>query len=175
MATAIVELLAEAGYTVGNLATPKGDVVTFENDTVLGFVLRYADAGTMLANWRADSTDALTAAQFLLRRADAKAWNTYILVLADEPGDYGQTISIGAIEEDLVGTRKLARAGVGVGEELRSALLPLLPIQNAPRLEAVDITAEIRLRTSELPTDIVETFLSGASETTLLQLLEAGQ
>ncbi len=172
---AIQEILIEAGYSFGNLATPQGNVATFENDTVLGFVLSYPDAETMIESWRGDSARVLSAAQFALRRSVTKAWNAYFLVLADEPGDYGQTIAIGAIEEDLVGTRKIARAGVAAGEELRSALLPLLPVQNAPRLEAVDMAAEIRMRTSELPSDLVETFLSGASEATLLQLLESRQ
>jgi hypothetical protein len=149
--------------------------MTFENDTVVGFVLHYADAESMLKDWRGRSTEVLTTAQFRLRRLDAKAWNAYLLLLADEPGDYGQTIAIGAIEEDLVGTRKIARAGISAVAEMRSALLALLPIQNTPKLESVDLPAEIRLRTSELPAEVVETFLSGAPESTVLQLLEADQ
>ena len=35
--------------------------------------------------------------------------------------------------------------------------------------------AEIRLRTTEVPGNLVDVFLSGASESTLLQVLEAGQ
>jgi hypothetical protein len=171
----IQELLVEAGYSIGRLSTPKGDVMTFENDTVVGFVLHYADAETMLSDWRDRSTDVLTAAQFRLRRLDTKAWNAYFLLLADEPGSYGQTIAIGAIEEDLVGTRKIARAGTAIAAEARSALLALLPIQNSPKLESVDLSAEIRLRTSELPDEVMETFLSSASESTVLQLLEADQ
>ncbi|GHE05396.1 hypothetical protein U879_04035 [Defluviimonas sp. 20V17] len=110
-----------------------------------------------------------------LRRAERKAWNAYLVFLAPSPGDYGENIMVGGIEEDLVGTRKIARAGIADAADVRAALLPLLAIQNAPRLDAVDMPAEIRLRTTELPSKLVDGFLSGASENTLLQLLEEGQ
>ena len=79
---------------------------------------------------------------------------------------------LGSIEEDLVGTRKIARAGITNTEDIRSALLSLLAIQNAPRLEAVDMPTEIRVRTSELPSELVEAFLSGTNTATLFELLE---
>lgn len=76
------------------------------------------------------------------------------------------------IEEDLTGTRKIARAGIGDVEQLRTALLPLLPIQSAPSLGAVDMPAEIRLRTTELPKRAIEAYLSGAHEASVIQVLE---
>ena len=107
--------------------------------------------------------------------AERKAWNSYLVLLAEAAADYGENILLGSIEEDLVGTRKIARAGILTAEDTRLAILPLLAIQNAPHLEAVDMAAEIRLRTTELPVELVEAFLSGAAETTLAQLLEANQ
>jgi hypothetical protein len=109
-----------------------------------------------------------------LRRADRKAWNTYLVLVSERTGNYGENIMLGAIEEDLVGTRKIARAGITNAEDVQAALLPLLAIQGAPRLDPVDMPAEIRLRTSELPGMLVDAFLSGASNATLTQLLEAG-
>lgn len=167
--------MSDAGYLLGSLTTPSGEIITFENDTLLGFVLRYTDPKQLLARWHIDSEQVLSAAQFLLRRAGTKAWNVYFLILAEEPADYGEMIAIQALEENLVGTRKIARAGVKALEDLRSALLPLLPIQNSPQLEPVDVADEIRLRTSELRKEAIETFLSNASDITVLQLLEAGQ
>ena len=167
--------LTDAGYAVGPLATSQGEVTTFENDSVLGFVLHFPDAGSLIENWRGASDRVLRTAQFALRRAEAKAWNAYFVYLADAPGDYGQNIALGAIEEDLVGTRKIARAGISSTDDLKAALLPLLPVQNAPRLEAVDMATEIRLRTSELPTELIDAFLAGAAEATLTHLLESGQ
>ena len=147
--------------------------MTFENDTILGFVLHYVDPKTLIDSWYRDSAAVLLSAQFLLRRSETKAWNAYFVILADNPPDYGQSITIGSIEEDQVGTRKIARAGAAASEVLRSALLPLLPIQNAPRIEAVDMAGEVRLRTHELPSELIETFLSEAPDAALLQVLEA--
>jgi hypothetical protein len=154
------ECLVGGGYWVGNLPTSSGDSITFENDTILGFVMHYSYPQILIENWHKDSAAVLNSTQFLLRRSEAKAWNAYFVFLADHSADYGQSIAMGSIEEDLVGTRKIARAGVAASEALRSALLPLLP-------------GEVRLRTQELPSDLIETFLSGASDATLLQILEA--
>ena len=169
------EQLDLGGYAVALGGDTEGQIITFENASILGFVICFPDPAALIDRWRSASERALKAAQFALRRADAKSWNAYVVLLAEAPGDYGQNIALGAIEEDLVGTRKIARAGIATSEDARAALLPLLEIQNAPQLEAVDMAAEIKLRTSELPTELVEAFLSEAADSTLIQLLEAGQ
>lgn len=171
----VQEQLVESGYAVGTADDPDGSVLLFENDSILGFVLCFPNAGTMLERWQATSHRVIQSSQFALRRAQGKAWNAYLVLLAETPGDYGQNIMLGGIEEDLVGTRKIARTGIADASDVRAALLPLLPIQNAPRLEAVDMPVEIRLRTTELPSELVEGFLRDASESFLLQLLEEGQ
>jgi len=168
------EILTEAKYAVGQMDDQGGGVILFESDFVLGFVLVFDDPDALLANWQAASARALLANQFALRRAESKAWNAYFLFLAEAQGDYGQNIALGSIEEDLVGTRKIARAGIVTKEDCRAALLPLLPVQNAPRLEAIDMSAEIRLRTSELPEPLVDAYLAGAGEGLMTQLLESG-
>lgn len=86
--------------------------------------------------------------------------------------DYAQSVALGEIEEDLTGRRKIARADVVDIARLRAALLPLLPLQSAPKLEAVDIVSEIRERTTELPARAVEAFLSSAEESVVIQVLE---
>lgn len=168
------EILTEAEYAVGQMDGQDGEIILFESDSVLGFLLVFHDPDTLISDWHASSARALLANQFALRRAENKAWNAYFLLLAEAPGDYGQNITLGAIEEDLVGTRKIARAGIMTKEDCRAALLPLLPVQNAPRLEAIDMAAEIRLRTSELPESLVDAYLAGAAETLMTQLLESG-
>jgi hypothetical protein len=165
--------LADAGYWVGSFPTSREDIFTFENDTIFGFVIYYREPKALIKYWHEDSTSVLNTTQFLLRRSEMKAWNVYFVFLAEQAADYGESIAMGAIEENLVGTRKIARAGVAAPEALRSALLPLLPIQNAPQIAAVDMVEEVRLRTQELPSDLIETFLSGASDATLVQILEA--
>lgn len=165
--------LVNAGYAVGSMKTTIGNVTTFENDTILGFVIYYQTVDELLQKWQTEGDIVLQSAQFSLRRAGTKAWNTYLVYLADAQGEYGQQIRLGSIEEDLVGTRKIARSGLSESLDYRSALLPLLPLQNAPQLEAVDMPSEIRLRTTELPPELLDTFLSGASETTLFLMLES--
>lgn len=170
--SALHEYLSKAGYSLDNLETPEGTITTFENNTILGFVLYYQDAATLILSWNISSMRILDNARISLRKAGAKAWNAYLILLADEPGDYGQNVILGNIEEDLVGTRKIARAGVATSKNLRDALMPLLDVQNAPRLDKVDMVAEIKLRTSELPKNLVKGFLSDASDSVLFRLLE---
>lgn len=171
----VQDQLAGGGYAVATTEDQDGLVLMFENDSILGFVVGFPDASTLLEQWQSTSQRVLRSQQLALRRAERKAWNAYLVLLAEAPGDFGQNVMLGAIEEDLVGTRKIAWAGITDAEHVRDALLPLLAIQNAPRLDAVDIAAEIRRRTPELPSELVEVFLSGASEGTLVQLLEAGK
>jgi hypothetical protein len=171
----VSQQLREAGYSVAALDEPSVKYLTFEGNTVLGFVLEYPDTRSLIANWRSHSQQVLKAAQFGLRRAEGKSWNAYLILLAAEPADYGASAMLSAIEEDLTGTRKIARAGIGDEEDARGALLPLLAIQNAPQLDAVDMASEIRLRTTELPTDLVEAFVGGAPDAAILQMLETGQ
>lgn len=168
-------LLSDAGYSIGVVETDEGAVTTFENNTVFGFVFYYPDAETLILEWSAHSSRVLDRVQFALRTAGGKAWNTYLVLLADQAAGYGPNKSLGDIEEDLVGTRKIARAGVISPTELRNALMSLLAIQNIPSLETVDMEREIRLRTSEFPAELVEGFLSEASDNVLLQLLERSE
>lgn len=167
--------LDDAGYSVAALTDADIQYLAFEGDTVLGFVLAFDDADALIERWHQDSQRVLRASQFGLRRAETKAWNAYVILLTGDKSDYASTIRLGAIEEDLTGTRKIARAGVVSDEDMRGALLPLLAMQHAPKLDAVDMAGEIRLRTSELPLDLIDAFIGGAPDTTILQLLEAGQ
>ncbi len=146
--------------------------LAFESSTVVGFIVSYPHAEALLLGWERDINRLVSEFQFGLRRAQAKAWNTYVVLLASAAPSHGQQVAMSAVEENLVGTRKIARAGVSNLEALRAALLPLLPIQNAPRLEAVDMKAEIQLRTTELPLRLVQAFLSEASDATVAKVLE---
>ncbi|QOG07272.1 hypothetical protein IGS74_03125 [Aureimonas sp. OT7] len=167
--------LDDAGYSVAVLTDDDIQYLAFEGDTILGFVLAFDDAGALIERWHQDSKRVLKASQFGLRRAETKAWNAYVILLTDGISNYASTISLGAIEEDLMGTRKIARAGVSSEDDMRAALLPLLNMQHAPRLDAVDMSGEIRLRTSELPSELIDAFVGGAPDATILQLLEASQ
>jgi hypothetical protein len=55
---------------------------------------------------------------------------------------------------------------------LNRALLPLLPVQSAPILDAVDSKSEIRQRATEISPKLLDAFLSEADEQIVLQILE---
>jgi hypothetical protein len=144
---------------------------TFENETVLGFVLVFPTPGALLQTWKLRSDEAIQHKQFQLRAAGEKAWNTYIVLLAEEEAERGQIASLTLIEEDLLATRKIARAGVASERQAQSALLSLLPLQSAPVLESVDMEAEIRARGSDVSDAALRAFLSDADEALVLQVL----
>ena len=165
-------LLAEAGIETSAVDKDRQNRFAFESATVLGFAFAYDSADHLLNHWQSDANLAIESSQLALRRAAAKAWNTYVILLTDATPTYSQTVSLSSIEEDLTGTRKIARAGITDATRLRAAVLPLLPIQNAPRLEAVDMVSEIRLRTTELSPKVVEAFLSATPEAVVAQIFE---
>ncbi len=169
------QLLVNEGYSIGELQVSGGRVVIFENATVFGFVLLYIDSASLLERWQSNCDQVLRGMQFRLRQAGEKAWNTYAVLLSDNHTSPDDGVKLQAIEENLVGTRKIARTGVKDSDVLRLALLPLLGIQNAPKLEPIDMADEIRMRTSELPSELVNGFIADAPKSFMTQLLESGR
>lgn len=166
------DLLRGAGYFTDRVQLSQRAALVFEGDTAVGFIFTYDSVGELMATWSADSDAAISSFQLALRRSGQKAWNTYLILLARESASYSRAIALGAVEEDLAGTRKIVRAGVQDVADIEAALLPLLPLQSAPRLEAIDMREEVRQRTTELPPKVVEAFLSGAEEAVVIQILE---
>jgi hypothetical protein len=169
---ASADLLTEVGFSTSPISVGSRQALAFEDATVLGFLFAYGNTHELIEAWSNDTIHAITDYHFGLRRAAQKAWNTYFVLLAAGSADYAQVVALSAIEEDLSGTRKIARVGVAELADLRAALLPLLPLQSAPRLEAVDILSEIRQRATELPGRAIDAFLSKADEGVVIQILE---
>jgi len=163
-------VLAEAGFAVH-----RSSYLSFEDATSIGFLFIYQDADSLVEGWARDVDQAVSNHRFQLRKAGKKAWNVYAVFLAIDSAEFPVTVSLSAIEEDLSGTRKIVRSGVSSLEEMRAALLPLVPIQSAPQLEAIDLADEIRQRTTELPRRVVDAFLSGVDEAVVIQVLEEEQ
>ena len=170
--TASAEMLSDAGYDTSRQSINDRAFIAFEDATVLGFLFAYSDAASLIDCWVQDERRVVGEHQFALRRAGQKAWNTYVVFLTDAPPDYAASVRLNAIEEDLGGTRKVARAGIRDSFDLRGALLPLLPLQAAPKLEAVDMHAEIRQRATDLQGRAVDAFLHRAEDVVILQVLE---
>jgi hypothetical protein len=166
------EILNDAGFSTSVTSAAAQDLLSFEDPTVLGFLFVYDGPSRLIECWAKDAERAIASNQFGLRRAGQKAWNTYVALLATAEADHTQSAALSAIEEDLTGTRKIARAGIVDISDVRAALLPLLPLQSAPKLEAVDMPTEIRQRSTELPSRAVEAFLSSADPAVVIQVLE---
>ncbi|MGX5652536.1 hypothetical protein ACWKW4_19950 [Hydrogenophaga borbori] len=165
-------LLGRMGFTAV-MTTVKGrEVLVFEDDSVIGFVFSYPNVRSLIASWSSDSEAAVSAHQLALRRAGQKAWNTYMVLLASGEASYADLAALAAIEEDLTGTRKIARSDVKDISDVEAALLPLLPLQSAPKLDAVDMVYEIRQRATELSPRAVDAFVSGIDESVVLQVIE---
>ncbi len=176
--TRILEF-CEQILTEGNISTEGNSspipLLMFEDATLLGFIIEYDSSAALLDNWNHHAEIVVAHYQMALRRSALKAWNCNFFFLAAGSADAREQAAFTAIEEDLVGTRKIARAGVNSLHEVREALLSLLPIQNAPSIEAVDMSAEVRLRTSELPSMAIEAFIQRADATTVLQLMGSSE
>jgi hypothetical protein len=167
-----VEVLSVAGYAVRPISAQKREALAFENSVCIGFVIAYDDTDVLLSEWEYDSKAIIGHYGLALRRAGEKAWNVYLVLVSRELRNETRQARLGEIEEDLVGTRKIARDGISDAGELRSALLALLPLQSPPKLEAIDMLAEIRMRASDVDEKGVAAFLSSADESMVLQLLE---
>lgn len=165
-------ILNDASFSTEIAVIGRTETLVFEGETTLGFLFSYEDFQTLSSMWEQDAGAAVSRYSFALKRAGQKAWNTYVILLAGGDTNYSSTVLLSAIEENLVGTRKIARAGLRDLADLRAALLTLLPLQSSPRLEAVDLLVEIRQRTTELPPRSVDAFLSNVDASVVLQILE---
>jgi hypothetical protein len=120
----------------------------FEDENIMGSVTVHESAKSLLTNWEKmqDAFLGQYASQF--RSSPAKAWNIYTIHLTTEPSSAELASKIFEVEHDFRGTRKIARTGIISKEDLRMAILPLLPLQNMMILSKSDFSQRIRERLS---------------------------
>src|ERR1700674_2278381 len=106
--TSGADMLIGAGFAAERISINDRDVLIFENPTVLGFLFGYTDSSALVERWVSDSKRAIADHQLGACRAGPKAWNTYMVFLCTEPGDYRQSVAPAGIEEDSTGTRKIS-------------------------------------------------------------------
>ena len=143
--------LTYADYDVRRDNVNGQTVLSFENDAVFGFVLSFNSAHDMLTNWGSRAEGILARNTLVIRRAEVKAWSVYLVLLASGSPGSGEQYAVSDIEENLVGTRKIARANVTSFDRCREAILPLLPLPKAPGLEPIDFEAELKKRSTSIP------------------------
>ena len=168
-------LLSRAQFSVMPVIGLDIEALCFENHSVIGFLHVYENVDLLISRWRSDSEAVFRHHAFAIRKAGPKAWNTYTVFLSSGDTDAKSLSALHLIEENLSGTRKIARGGIYAHADVDLALLSLLPIQNAPMLEAIDVENEIKSRTSDVPPRGIEAFLSHRSYDEVINILESAQ
>lgn len=164
-------LLRDAGYETWVWTGPLAPVVLFESQTVAGFVHVFADGQTLLNTWFEAQRQTLDRHALVLRGAGDKAWNIYAVFLAGT-ATLEEVREIERLDEDFALTRKIGRANLQTSDELRTALLPLLPIQSSGVAEAPRFEDLLRGRVKNVPEKVVEAFLGPAKAPDVAHMLE---
>ncbi len=164
-------ILREAGFETWPWTGGTVPVICFENAVVAGFVHLFSSAQDLLTLWEQAQHATLNRHSVSLRSAGAKAWNIYSIFLA-ETGTPEIARQIERIEEDFSMARKLARGDIRSADDLRAALLPLLPIQAQPSLGKSHISERLRSRLSELSPAVVEAFIGPTSAPDVAHMIE---
>jgi hypothetical protein len=138
-------LLESFDYRTSNLGN-SAESCLFEDSSVMGCITEHPTVVDLLSNWQKVQNDFLTAHAGRLRMSTTKSWNVYSIHLTHEEASPDLRSKIFEIEEDFRGTRKIARTGVRTRDDIRRALLSLLPIQNHVILTRADARERLRGR-----------------------------
>jgi hypothetical protein len=133
--------LRAAGFRTARAPNAR-ELITFEDDTVLGMVAVYASAEALVEQWRAEQDAFLRENAAMLRRDPAKAWNAYAIFLTAAPAERTASQLL-EIESDVVATRKIARAGILTEADVLAALAPVLPLRLAGGHTAAGVEASM--------------------------------
>ena len=168
------KILESAGYTT--ISGQTGDVFSFEDSALLGFVWAAPSVAYLLESWQKKQDDFLNVRDRELKRAKEKSWNVYSVLLAEDDPKEEELSELARIEEDFRGTRKIARGGLRAIFQLNRALLPLLPIQNNPFLGDVDAMSRLRVRLTPVGEKTAELLLQPTiTETTIESIVDADE
>ena len=166
-------ILMEAKYHVVPISENGDEHLAFENNTLFGFLHYYNTVDELLSSWKKDKDKDLKLFSSKLHLAGSKAWNVYTVLLTSEDATDIQFHALQDIEEDLSETRKIARSNLDTTDDVRAALLSLLPFSYIPSLPSLDIRREIALRAQELPDKALKEFLAGQELSIIANLLES--
>jgi hypothetical protein len=149
-------VLQENHYVTRLLQLESVDFLSFEDESIMGCVLDFPDAESLLSSWRRWEEAFLRANANRFRLAGEKAWNVYCVFLTSADADEKRRREVKWIEEDLDRTRKLAMCGVSNKQLLVDALLPLLSLQHKPALENESYEQRLRRRLARTVSPLVE-------------------
>jgi hypothetical protein len=166
--------LRDAGYETWTWTGASPPITCFENQTIVGFIHLFETAESLIASW--ENVQALVLARHaaMLRNAGTKAWNVYsVFLTSDDEHDLRRNVE--RLEENFSLTRKIARSGIRVKEDLTQALLPLAPIKARPVLEDASVEDRVRARSKDISPKALQGFLGNASPKEIAELLRLGQ
>lgn len=167
-------LLRDAAYDTWSWSGVQAPVIGFENEAIAGFVYFFPAGDLLLKNWFEMQRLVLDRHALALRSAGAKAWNIYSIFLADIATSEEQR-AIERIDEDFTLTRKIARANIPSVDDLRTALLPLLPIQSRTGFGTAHYEELLRARLKDIAPAVVDAFIGPAAASDVVHMLETGK
>jgi hypothetical protein len=169
----IDQWLRGAGYRV-QLGIENPSALHFEDYSLFGFAAVYDSVDLLLQNWKGNQDAFLQANAPFLRLSPQKAWNCYAIHLTDAKATLAESQALFDIEENFVGTRKIARANMATGADVQRALYPLIPVQNLLKMQGPHGDLDIAQRFHDWPDAAVRALLGdGKAEDIVELLLEA--
>ena len=165
-------ILMEAKYHVNPFTEDGQGYIAFENNSLFGFLHYYNTIEKLLSSWKQDKDKLLRKFSPKFRLAGPKAWNVYTVLLTSEKTTEIQFHALQNIEENLSETRKIVRSDLETTDDLRAALLSLLPFSYIPSLPPLDIRQEITIRAQDLPENALKAFLANEELSIVATLLE---
>ncbi len=153
-------ILKEAGYHSWLISVDRRTVISFEDETLIGFAFIFDTPQSLISQWLSQETAVLARYNQQFREAQDKAWNIYSLFLSAGPVDDMQAREIRQIEENQERTRKIAACGLSSHEDTVFALLPILPIQYRPRLEEENYVDRLRKRIADFAPNVADAVLN---------------
>jgi hypothetical protein len=163
-------ILRDAGYDTWQWPAATAAVTCFENSAIIGFLHVFASTDELLSRWEASQQAVLSRYSTALRAAGAKTWNVYSVFLAEgrEPAPHR---AVERIEENFALTRKIARTGIRLQDDVERALLPLTSVKARPILSASDFHQRLIDRLKVVPPDVLTAFLDTRSADEVARLL----
>lgn len=165
-------LLKESKFDVATSDTNQQYLI-FESNTLIGFVIAFSTVSDLLNKWQVTADGIFEQYASAFRKAGQKAWNGYLVLVTCDLASDEDFHALQNIEEDLTQIRKIARSNIQSADDLKAALLSILPISYIPSLPPLDIKQEIRKRAQEIPAIALEEFLSDTELDKVATLLEA--
>lgn len=151
-------ILRDAGYDTWPWAGANPPVLCFENATIVGFLHVFDTAADLIARWEEAQGRVLLRHAAALRAAGTKAWNVYSVFLTRERSAALRR-HVERLEEDFSLTRKIARSGILLVEDLEHALMPLMPIKANPLLADANVEDRVRQRAKDVSAHALQAFL----------------